>query len=98
MAVGKSNSNSDHSPVSKQDSDVNESVVNVEEFQNLDDRQLDALLSQHKIEIAKDADLVDKVRAIIRHQVSLGRELIGEGTLQVLPDGHREELATFLHR
>ena len=87
MAVGKSNSKIDQSTPSKENSDSSEKFVNVEEFQNLDDRQLNALLSQHKIDVATDADSVDKVRAVIQYHVSLGHKLVGEGTLQVLPDG-----------
>lgn len=66
---------------------VAESFVDVADYQKLDEQHLDALLSQYKVSLGKDADCTDKVRAVIGHQVANGKKLVGSGTLQVLPDG-----------
>jgi len=62
MAVGKSKSHR-NPPSSSTKSDKSETFVDVTEYQRLDDRQLDALLSQKKIQIGKDADSTSKIRA-----------------------------------
>lgn len=64
-----------------------EHIVDVAEFQNLDQRQLDALISQQKINVPADASDSEKVHALIDHHAARGDKLIGSGTLQVLPDG-----------
>ena len=101
MAVGKSKTY--HSPAppilgnspsgdstprnSKGNSGDAESFVDVAEYQKLDEQHLDALLSQYKISVGKDANCSDKVRELIGHQIANGENLVGSGTLQVLPDG-----------
>jgi len=87
MAVGKSKSHRNPPPSSSTKPDQSESFVDVTDYQRLDERQLDALLSQHKIQVGKDTDSTGKIRAVIDHQVSRGNRLVGSGTLQILPDG-----------
>ncbi|QEG24510.1 transcription termination factor Rho [Mariniblastus fucicola] len=88
MAVGKtSNPKPDSAASANRDSDTVDTFVDVSEYQKLDDRQLNALLSQHKISVDKDASSAGKIRAVIDRQISLGHKLVGAGTLQVLPDG-----------
>ena len=64
-----------------------EKFVDVTEFQNLGSRQLDALVSQHKLDIPSDASDSEKVHALIDYHAARGEKLKGSGTLQVLPDG-----------
>ena len=92
MTFAKSNPGADRKskPDSKPTSGKSESDprrVEITEYQCLDSRQLNALLSQHKINISEDADDAAKIRAVIDHHVSAGDILVGSGTLQVLPDG-----------
>ena len=86
MAVGKSRSHRKPASSSKK-TDKSETYVNVAEYQKLGDRQLDALLSQNKIHVKQDTDCTGKIRALIDFQVSEGKNLVGSGTLQILPDG-----------
>ena len=85
MAVGKSRSHRKPASSSKK-TDKSETYVNVAEYQKLGDRQLDALLSQNKIHVEQDTDCTGKIRALIDFQVSEGKNLVGSGTLQILPD------------
>jgi len=71
----------------KRPSDSASRYVDVSEYQCLDSRQLNALLSQHKLELPRDASDADKIRAVIDQHVKAGDLLVGSGTLQVLPDG-----------
>lgn len=86
MAVGKSKSHRKPASSSKE-KDKPVTYVDVAEYQRLDDRQLDALMSQNKIQVGQDTDSTGKIRALIDYQVSLGNSLVGSGTLQILPDG-----------
>lgn len=87
MAVGKSKPPHESSSSSGDRSDSAESFVDVTEYQKLDERQLDALLSQFKIQTDKTLDSAAKIRALIAYHGSQGDKLVGSGTLQVLPDG-----------
>ena len=77
--------NSPSAPPDKRDEPVKE--IHVAEFQNLDSRQLNALISQRKLSLSEDASDSDKIHAVVDYHSSLGHKLIGTGTLQVLPDG-----------
>ena len=72
---------------SGRDPDKPENRVDVAEFQSLNDRQLDALISQRKISLPNDATASEKIHSVIEYHASLGDTLVGSGTLQVLPDG-----------
>lgn len=83
MTVAKSNRKSN----SGKSSDSTKKQIDVSELQTLDSRQLDALVSQNKLELSEDATDGEKIHAVIHHHVSQGNSLVGSGTLQVLPDG-----------
>lgn len=87
MAIGDSRSNQNPAPVSSNSANNNEQFVDVSEYQKLDDRQLNALLSQHKATVSQDSSAEEKIRAILDHHLKLGEKLMGSGTLQILPDG-----------
>ncbi len=74
------------SPSSKP-ADSAKQQVDVTEFQTLDGRQLDALVSQLKLELPDDANDGEKIHAIINYHAANAHSLVGSGTLQVLPDG-----------
>jgi len=87
MAIGETNPKS--KPPLKSDKKTNseETFVDVSEYQKLDGRQLDALLSQYKLQMAKDVSPEEKIRELLEHHLKLGHKLSGVGTLQILPDG-----------
>ena len=91
MTFAKSNPNTDktakNGKLSREPQSNSETHVDISPYQRLDSRQLNALLSQHKIEVPADTDDSGKIRAAIEHHVSCGDVLVGSGTLQVLPDG-----------
>ncbi len=87
MAIGDSTSSSDPPSASNNQADSAEKFVDVSEYQKLDSRQLNALLSQHKVSVSPDSSVEEKIRAVLDHHLKLGEKLVGAGTLQILPDG-----------
>ncbi len=89
MAIGESKPNPDSN--SNQSSDDQaipaETFVDISDYQKLDGRQLDALLSQHKVSVDKSSSSEVKIRAVLEHHLQAGDKLVGVGTLQILPDG-----------
>ena len=87
MAIGEKKATLNPPESSARKSSPTETFVDVTEYQKLDGRQLNALLSQYKISIDQDSASEDKIRAVLQHHLGLGDKLVGSGTLQILPDG-----------
>jgi transcription termination factor Rho len=89
MAIGESKPNPESSSkLSSDDKSVPaDTFIDISNYQKLDGRQLDALLSQHKLSVDKSSSSEVKIRAVLDHHLQIGDKLVGVGTLQILPDG-----------